>query len=49
MSDKRTPLFDEHIKSGARMVSFAGWEMPIQYKGLREEHDGVRKNVGLFD
>lgn len=47
--DKRTPLFDEHIKAGARMVSFAGWEMPIQYKGLREEHDCVRAKVGLFD
>ncbi len=49
MSDKRTPLYEEHLKSNARMVSFAGWEMPIQYKGLREEHDGVRGKVGLFD
>ena len=47
--DQRTPLFEEHLKLNARMVSFAGWEMPIQYKGLREEHDCVRKNVGLFD
>lgn len=49
MSDKKTPLNEEHKRLGARMVSFAGWEMPIQYKGLREEHDCVRKNVGLFD
>lgn len=47
--DQRTPLFDEHIKAGARMVSFAGWEMPIQYKGIKEEHSCVRTNVGLFD
>lgn len=46
---KKTPLFDEHVKLGARMVEFAGWQMPIQYKGLREEHQGVRQHVGLFD
>lgn len=52
MSDletKKTPLVNEHLKLGAKMVDFAGWYMPIQYKGLREEHDCVRKNVGLFD
>lgn len=46
---KKTPLCSEHEKLGARMVEFAGWWMPIQYKGLREEHDGVRNHVGLFD
>jgi aminomethyltransferase len=46
---KKTPLCDEHVRLGARMVEFAGWYMPIQYKGLREEHDCVRKQVGLFD
>lgn len=46
---KRTPLVDEHIKLGAKMVDFAGWYMPIQYKGLREEHTCVRTQVGLFD
>lgn len=46
---KRTPLADIHEKSGGRMVDFAGWWMPVQYVGLREEHDNVRKNVGLFD
>ena len=46
---KRTPLANDHEKLGARMVEFAGWYMPIQYKGLREEHDNVRTKVGLFD
>jgi aminomethyltransferase len=46
---QKTPLAEEHIALGARMVEFAGWYMPIQYKGLREEHDCVRKHVGLFD
>lgn len=46
---KRTPLCDEHIKLGARMVDFAGWYMPVQYVGLREEHNATRNAVGLFD
>lgn len=46
---KRTPLYEEHIKLGARMVDFAGWDMPVQYVGLVEEHKNVRSNVGLFD
>ena len=46
---QRTPLYEDHLKLGARMVEFAGWEMPIQYAGLKEEHLNVRKNVGLFD
>ncbi|MES3037725.1 MAG: glycine cleavage system aminomethyltransferase GcvT [Bdellovibrionota bacterium] len=46
---KRTPLYDEHVRSGARMVEFAGWEMPIQYKGVKEEHLHVRTQIGLFD
>lgn len=45
----KTPLSEEHQKLGAKMVEFAGWFMPIQYEGLRQEHDNVRKNVGLFD
>lgn len=45
----KTPLADEHVKAGAKMVEFAGWLMPIQYKGLREEHNCVRTSVGLFD
>lgn len=46
---KRTPLAEIHEKSGGRMVDFAGWWMPVQYVGVREEHDNVRRNVGLFD
>ena len=52
MSDgaqKKTPLYDEHIKRGAKMVSFAGWLMPVQYTSIVEEHQAVRKNVGMFD
>jgi len=46
---KRTPLFDAHVKAGARMVPFGGWEMPVQYTGIIEEHRTVRRAVGLFD
>ena len=46
---KRTPLADEHIAAGARMVDFGGWSMPLQYAGLVEEHNTVRQKVGLFD
>ena len=47
---KRTPLYDLHVEEGARIVPFAGWEMPIQYEtGIREEHLCVRKGVGIFD
>lgn len=46
---KRTPLAGEHESLGGRMVEFAGWQMPIQYKGVIEEHNCVRQDVGLFD
>jgi aminomethyltransferase len=46
---KRTPLFEAHLKAGARMVPFGGWEMPVQYAGIVEEHRTVRSSVGLFD
>lgn len=46
---KRTPLYQDHINLKAKMVEFAGWEMPIQYSQLKEEHHNVRTNVGLFD
>jgi len=46
---KRTPLRDVHVKAGARMVSFGGWEMPVQYTGIVDEHRAVRRAVGLFD
>ena len=46
---KRTPLYDAHVKAGARMVPFGGWEMPVQYTGVLDEHRTVRGAVGLFD
>ncbi len=46
---KRTPLYDLHRELGARMVDFGGWEMPVQYAGILEEHRAVRERVGLFD
>jgi aminomethyltransferase len=46
---KRTPLFSAHVKAGARMVPFGGWEMPVQYTGIVEEHRTVRTAVGCFD
>jgi aminomethyltransferase len=45
----RTPLHDVHVRAGARMIEFAGWEMPVQYEGLLAEHEAVRTRVGLFD
>jgi aminomethyltransferase len=50
MSDlKRTPLRDFHAAHGARLVDFAGWEMPVQYRSILEEHKAVRRTAGLFD
>src|SRR6201989_1094413 len=46
---KRTPLHDRHAAAGAKLVPFAGWEMPVQYAGIREEHVAVRTKVGVFD
>ena len=46
---KRTPLYDVHVKAGAKMVPFGGWNMPVQYAGIVEEHRAVRTAVGLFD
>jgi aminomethyltransferase len=46
---RRTPLYEAHVAAGAKLVDFAGWEMPIQYAGIREEHNAVRKSVGIFD
>jgi aminomethyltransferase len=46
---RRTPLFQQHKDLGAKLVPFAGWEMPVQYEGIREEHSAVRRHVGMFD
>src|SRR5688500_4010715 len=50
MADRlRTPLHDWHVAHGARMVEFAGYDMPVQYTGVVEEHQSVRMGVGQFD
>ena len=52
MSDtasKRTPLYDEHVRLGAKIVPFGGWLMPVHYTSIMEEHQAVRTNVGVFD
>ncbi|HSI81944.1 MAG TPA: glycine cleavage system aminomethyltransferase GcvT [Solirubrobacterales bacterium] len=46
---KRTPLYEAHLGAGAKMVPFAGWEMPVSYEGVREEHLAVRRRCGVFD
>lgn len=47
---RRTPLYEEHVAAGGKMVPFAGWEMPVQYPtGILEEHRAVRTKAGLFD
>jgi len=49
MELQRTPLYEEHLKLGAKMVSFGGWLMPLQYSGLLAEHKAVRAGAGMFD
>jgi aminomethyltransferase len=46
---RRTPLHGRHAAAGARLVPFAGWEMPVQYEGIRQEHVAVRTGAGIFD
>src|SRR3989442_3958695 len=46
---RKTPLQDRHVALGARMVPFAGWEMPVQYEGVIQEHKAVRTDAGIFD
>jgi aminomethyltransferase len=46
---KRTPLYEAHVAAGAKLVPFAGWEMPVQYEGVRAEHLAVRSGCGVFD
>ena len=45
----RTPLYERHVEAGARLVPFAGWEMPVQYEGVIPEHRAVRTDCGVFD
>ena len=49
MDLKRTALYEEHIKLGAKIVPFAGFEMPVRYQSEIEEHHAVRNHVGVFD
>jgi len=49
IENKRTPLYEEHVKLGARMVPFAGWEMPLLYRGIIPEHLHTREKVSIFD
>jgi aminomethyltransferase len=46
---KRTPLHERHREAGAKLVPFAGWEMPVEYEGIRPEHMAVRTHAGIFD
>src|SRR5215467_6525679 len=46
---RRTPLYQRHREAGAKLVEFAGWEMPVQYEGVRQEHIAVREACGVFD
>jgi aminomethyltransferase len=46
---RRTALFDRHVSAGAKLVPFAGWDMPVQYEGIRAEHAAVRTAAGMFD
>jgi aminomethyltransferase len=45
----KTPLYEKHVELGAKLVPFAGWEMPVTYEGVREEHLAVRTHAGMFD
>jgi aminomethyltransferase len=46
---KQTPLFEEHVKLGAKMIGFGGWNMPVFYSSILDEHQAVRRNAGVFD
>src|SRR5213592_1330180 len=49
MTLKRTPLFEAHQKVGGKLIEFGGWEMPVQYTSITDEHLAVRSAAGLFD
>src|ERR1700736_785895 len=48
-AEKKTPLYSEHVRLGARIIPFGGWLMPVQYTSIVEEHQAVRNNAGMFD
>jgi aminomethyltransferase len=49
LAPKQTPLYAEHLKLGAKMIGFGGWNMPVFYSSILEEHQAVRQNIGIFD
>ena len=49
MNLKRTPLFDVYAKYGGKTIDFGGWELPVQFSSIKEEHEAVRNRAGLFD
>ena len=49
MTLKRTPLFAAHQRLGGKLIEFGGWEMPVQYSSIVDEHLCVRKSAGIFD
>src|SRR3989454_5164156 len=48
-AEKTTPLYEEHVRRGAKIIRFGGWLMPVQYTSIIEEHQAVRNNLGIFD
>ncbi|MGH8093305.1 MAG: glycine cleavage system aminomethyltransferase GcvT [Chthoniobacterales bacterium] len=48
-AEKRTPLYDEQVRLGAKIIPFGGWLMPVQYRSIKEEHEAVRNALGVFD
>ena len=48
-ASKTTPLYDQHVRLGAKIIPFGGWLMPVQYSSIIEEHQAVRNGVGVFD
>ncbi len=48
-AQRHSPLHDRHLAAGAKLIPFAGWEMPVQYTGIKDEHLAVRRGVGIFD
>jgi aminomethyltransferase len=49
MSAKQTPLYETHLRYGGKIVEFGGWSLPVQYSGIKDEHQAVRTKAGLFD
>ena len=48
-SELKTPLYQNYVDSGAKIVEFGGWAMPVQFTSIKEEHNAVRYEVGMFD